>query len=257
MDFGINILSIIPVRAKPDDRSEMVSQVLFGETMTRLETYKNWYYIRLVNDNYEGWIDFKQFCKLDEGEFNRINNTVAAITTDLVQLVKNTHKSYVFPLLIGSSLPAFEGSSFKIGNVVYEFNGDIADLVISQKKLCEYAMLYLRTPYMWGGRSPFGIDCSGFVQMTYKLNGVCLPRDASQQAMQGETINLAEEAEPGDLAFFDNAEGKIIHTGMLLNSNKIIHASGEVRIDNFDHQGIFNRELNKYTYNLRIIKRIL
>jgi gamma-D-glutamyl-L-lysine dipeptidyl-peptidase len=115
----------------------------------------------------------------------------------------------------------------------------------------------LNSPYLWGGKTPFGIDCSGFTQMAYKLAGIKLRRDAWQQAEQGHTINLLEETEPGDLAFFDNDEGNIVHVGIILRDHKIIHAAGKVRIDSIDHYGINNKELKKYTHKLRLIKRMV
>ena len=117
--------------------------------------------------------------------------------------------------------------------------------------------MYLNAPYLWGGKTPFGIDCSGFTQMVYKLNGFALPRDAYQQAEIGETLSFVEEAEPGDLAFFDDDEGNIIHVGMVLEQGTIIHASGKVRIDALDHQGIYNKELKNYSHKLRLIKKII
>jgi cell wall-associated NlpC family hydrolase len=128
---------------------------------------------------------------------------------------------------------------------------------MSTKGIIENAYMYLHSPYLWGGRTPFGIDCSGFTQMVYKLAGIRLKRDASQQAEQGTLINLIDEARQGDLAFFDNEEGRIIHVGIMLPNNKIIHASGKVRIDSIDHHGIYNLETKKYTHNLRIIKRFV
>jgi cell wall-associated NlpC family hydrolase len=119
------------------------------------------------------------------------------------------------------------------------------------------ALLYLNAPYVWGGRTPFGIDCSGFVQMVYKMKKIKLLRDASQQASQGEVISLLGEAEPGDLAFFDDAEGKITHVGLLIDRSHIIHCSGKVRIDVLDHEGIYNEAVQKYTHKLRLIRRIV
>ena len=112
-------------------------------------------------------------------------------------------------------------------------------------------------PYLWGGKSTFGIDCSGLTQQVYKLGGYELPRDAYQQAELGEVLSFVEEAEPGDLAFFDNADGKIIHVGIILGDYKIIHAHGKVRIDPFDSNGIFNTDSQKYSHKLRFIKKVI
>ena len=119
------------------------------------------------------------------------------------------------------------------------------------------AFYFLNSPYLWGGRTPFGIDCSGFVQIAARLSGISLPRDTQEQAEEGEIINLISEAKPGDLAFFDNIDGRIIHVGIILENGQIIHASGKVRIDTIDHQGIFNEESKKYSHQLRVIKRII
>ena len=127
----------------------------------------------------------------------------------------------------------------------------------AKDNLIQTAFLYLNTPYLWGGKSPFGIDCSGFTQMVYKLNGYRLLRDASQQATQGEALSFIEESEAGDLAFFDDREGNINHVGIIMPDNYIIHVDGKVRIDRLDHTGIFNREKRNYTHQLRVIKKII
>ncbi len=170
---------------------------------------------------------------------------------------------------MGSSLPGLEAQYFTINGESYMFEGQVSDStqleeaqspqerIAAKQGLTEDAMLYLNAPYMWGGRSPFGLDCSGFVQMVYKLKKIKLLRDASLQATQGEVVNLLEEAEPGDLAFFDNEEGNITHTGMLLDRYRIIHASGKVRIDAVDHEGIYDEKQGKYTHRLRLMKRIV
>ena len=149
--------------------------------------------------------------------------------------------------------------TFYIGEEKYVFEGQISNNneTPNRKVILENAMMYLNSPYLWGGRSPFGIDCSGFVQMVFKAVGVKLLRDASQQATQGETISFLSEAQQGDIVFFDNEEQQIIHVGILLGNNKIIHASGKVRIDIIDHEGIYNVDTKKYTHKLRLIKKLV
>jgi cell wall-associated NlpC family hydrolase len=136
------------------------------------------------------------------------------------------------------------------GTTLVPGNNHVPDIV-------ELAASYLKTPYLWGGRSPFGIDCSGLTQMVFKMLGIKLRRDARQQAEQGHVINLLAEAQAGDLAFFDNDEGNIVHTGILTENGQIIHASGKVRIDPIDHHGIYDKNIGKYTHKLRIIRRML
>jgi len=159
---------------------------------------------------------------------------------------------------MGSTLPFYSNKSLSFGGNKYSFEGNT---VLASAKRPEnitlQAQLYLNSPYLWGGKSPFGIDCSGLTQIVYKMCGYQLRRDANQQAEQGETISFLEECKPGDLAFFDNEDGKIIHVGIITHGNNIIHASGKVRLDKLDHQGIFNGETKKYSHNLRLLKRIV
>jgi hypothetical protein len=261
MDFGICLLSVIPVRSRPSDLAEMVTQLLFGELLVVNETKKNWLYIRILNDNYEGWVDEKQILRLKEAEFNRLKDLNPYFVSDLVEIIQNQTSKEIIPVVIGSSIWKNEDSKFLIAEEEYIYTGQLVKTQISEKIkpeiILEYAMSYLGAPYLWGGKSPFGIDCSGFVQVVYMMHGIQLPRDASQQAMVGEDISLLEEARAGDLLFFDNEEGQIIHVGIVLNDRKIIHASGKVRIDLIDHQGIYNQKLKKYTHKLRLIKRVI
>ena len=127
---------------------------------------------------------------------------------------------------------------------------------MKKSEIVHKAFLFLNTPYLWGGKTPFGIDCSGFTQLVYKLCGHTLLRDAKDQATQGEVLSFIEESEPGDLAFFDNEEGVITHVGIIMQDYFIIHASGKVRIDVLDHSGIYNTDTKKHTHKLRVIKRI-
>lgn len=257
MSHGICHLSVIPVRAENAHRSEQISQLLFGETFTIIEELNDWLRIRCACDGYEGFIQRSQSSNLSLIEFNELERNKPFLCYDLVQVLVN-HQS-ITSILLGSRLPWFRSGACRIGTHNFNFEGSARQpdiQLFNGRTVVENAFMYLNAPYLWGGRSPFGIDCSGLSQMAFKLSGIQLKRDAWMQAENGETIHLLDETQPGDLAFFDNAEGKITHVGILTAKNRIIHASGQVRVDSIDHQGIFNTDLRKYTHNLRLIKRI-
>lgn len=252
--FAICNLSNIPLRIEPNDRSEIVSQVLFGEHFCIIETDRQWSKIRLHYDNYEGWIDSKQYQQITEDQYNRLSNLPIELNSDLVEYISTTTNS-LLPITLGASVTFL--NDFEINTLGFIFEGLKISGQHPKSNLVQTAYMYLNAPYLWGGRTPFGIDCSGFTQMVYKLNGYKLERDAAQQATQGEVLSFIEESEPGDLAFFDNEEGSIIHVGIMLEDNYIIHASGKVRIDRLDHLGIYNAETNRHTHRLRVIKKII
>lgn len=290
--FGICNLSIVPCRKEPSDKSEMVTQLLFGEHFQLLDSKGNWQLIRIAYDGYECWIDKKQFLPLSGKTYSEIKESGTAITTDLLQIAfpKNKEQEHI-PLVLGSSLPKYKDKSFFLGKEKHSFDGEITfpykrkNSSSEKTGLTEVATWYLNSPYLWGGRSPFGIDCSGLTQMVFKINGIKLKRDAWQQAEQGKALSFLEEAQTGDLAFFDNEDGKIVHVGIVTPSlpiaigtspkgkessplqgglpagqagleKRVIHASGKVRIDKLDHHGIYNEEMKKYTHRLRVVKRI-
>ena len=252
--FGICNLAMIPLRFEPSDRSEIVSQILFGEHFEILEQVKQWTRIRMQFDDYEGWIDFKQLQLITEVDFNKLSSEPIVLNGDLIEYI-TTESNSLIPIPLGSSLTFLNHKEIISSNFSFEFS--IFFGIKSKSSLLETAFMYLNAPYLWGGKTPFGIDCSGFTQMVYKLNGYKLLRDASQQAAQGEPLSFIEESEPGDLAFFDNDEGNIIHVGIMMEDNYIIHASGKIRVDRLDHLGIFNAETNKHTHKLRVIKKII
>jgi hypothetical protein len=258
LKYGICHLSNVPCRLEPADTSEMVSQLLYGETVKIYEEKKkDWRRAITAFDNYDCWIDIKQVTIITEEEFNAINSDF--VSSELVDVVGKEGSKIVTPISFGSTLPNLKNSTINFAEEDFSFDGGYVDTSIEIPKgnLIGNSMMYLNAPYLWGGRSPFGVDCSGFTQVIYKLNGFKLPRDASQQAEIGETLSFIEESESGDLAFFDNEEGNIIHVGIMLENNRIIHASGKVRIDKIDHQGIFNIDTNTYSHRLRLIKKIL
>lgn len=258
MKFGICLLSVIPVRSEPSDKVEITTQLQFGELVVINENRSNWIKIRNVYDNYEGWVDQKQIIEITENEFHLLNQAPVQYTKDLVEVV-HSESGELIPVLFGSTIRNSRDNKFQINDMKFSFGGQLSILGTNPNpnSIIEDAMLLLNAPYLWGGKTPFGIDCSGLTQLVFKVNGIELLRDAAQQATQGETISLIDEAELSDLVFFDNEEGKIVHVGLLIEKNKIIHASGKVRIDSIDHHGIYNQELRKYTHNLRLINRLV
>ena len=253
--FAVCNLSLVPVRKEPSDKSEMVSQLLFGEMIEIINKQDNWRKVKMLYDGYIGWLDKKQIVPITDDEIQKIKNGKQVISGDLVQITI-WNGNQICPVVLGSSLPMYNNHKFFIGSTEFIFDGNVVTANLPDiSRLVENAYMYLNSPYLWGGRSPFGIDCSGFTQMVFKLCGISLLRDTVQQVEQGATINLIEESKAGDLAFFDNAEGKISHVGMIIPGNQIIHASGKVRVDRIDHQGIYNEESKSYSHNLRVIKR--
>lgn len=244
------------MRAEPTDRSEMVNVVLFGEAFEILERQPKWIKIRLQHDGYEGWIDPQMCTLIPEEEYERIRTSPKYFNSAIASEIKDEN-GRVFSLTKGACFPGMEGKEVKIGPHRFHFNGPFQNSAKDRNTLIETALSYTGTPYLWGGRTTFGIDCSGFTQMVYRMNGIYLPRDASQQAKKGTTLSFLEECQPGDLAFFDNAEGAIVHVGIVMEDYKIIHASGRVRIDTLDHSGIYNEELGKHTHKLRVLKSLI
>jgi hypothetical protein len=252
--FGICNLAIVPLRLEPNDRSEMTSQVLFGEHFKILEQTAKWSRIELAYDDYNGWIDNKQFDFITEDAYNRLNNSPLVLNGDLIEYI-TTPQNSLLPVPLGASLSFLDHAD--INTQQFLFEGLKVSGQNPKQSVVDTAFMYLNAPYLWGGKTPFGIDCSGLTQMVYKLNGHTILRDASQQATQGEALSFIEESEPGDLAFFDNEEGRIIHVGIIMEDNYIIHAHGKVRIDRLDHLGIYNTDTQRHTHKLRVIKKII
>ncbi|WP_265428603.1 C40 family peptidase [Chryseobacterium sp. YIM B08800] len=238
MDKGICIVTVAPVRAENSDRAEIVTEILYGESADILEVNKNWTKIKMHYDGYEGWMDTKQIKPVTEEYL--ANRKVTLITEDFSSVMT----------LDGKTLLSM-GSEVEFPAVASRRSHDIRESIALTAKE------FLNIPYLWGGKSFFAVDCSGFVQLVYKIHNVKMPRDTSQQVEVGDSLTFVEESRPGDLAFFENSEGKIIHVGIMLDNQKIIHASGKVRIDTLDSSGIFNKEMNKHTHKLRVIKSIL
>jgi hypothetical protein len=248
MQYGICNLSIVPLRLEPSNTSELISQVLYGDFFKVLELRKNWSRIRIAFDDFEGWVDNKQYKEILEKEYNHLNQSDQIYSIDLVEFIQ-CNNDELYPIILGSTL---NGLSL----LNHSFDGHSTSDSKTKENIINTSLMYLNTPYLLGGKTPFGIDSSGFTQMVYKLNGYSLLRETVQQATQGDVLSFIEESEPGDLAFFDNAEGNIIHVGIIMKDNYIIHVHGKVRIDRLDQSGIYNTEKNIHTHKLRVIKKI-
>ena len=264
MNYGICALSTLPVRAEPTDRAELVTELVFGECYSILLVQGAWQQVRIAADQYVGWMDAKQHAPVSAAYFAAWQAQDHPRSLDLVQIVSDADSR--LPVILGARLPFFDGMTLRLGERQLFYNGAATNPLnghgphgTPEKRLAlllKVAQQYLKAPYVWGGKSLFGVDCSGLMQQLFGLIGVQLPRDAHQQAALGQTVHFVSQACPGDLAYFDNAEGRIVHVGLVLDEQRLLHASGEVRIDPLDHNGIFRRDQQKYSHQLRLIKRI-
>ncbi|WP_333851733.1 C40 family peptidase [Epilithonimonas sp.] len=235
MNKGICNVSIAPLRADSSDKSEIVSQLLYGESADIIEVKDNWTKIITHYDNYEAWMDTKQISPVSD-EF---------VTSRKRNLVKEPFQS---TMTESGKVLLSMGSEVNFETTAPTRGRDLSESIVNCAKE------FLNVPYLWGGKSFFGIDCSGFTQIIYKIHGIRIPRDTYQQAEIGDALTFIEEAKPGDLAFFENKDGRIHHVGIILADQKIIHAHGKVRIDSLDTSGIFNKDQNKHTHKLRFIR---
>ncbi len=254
-DKGICLLSVAALRKAADHRSEMVSQLLFGDLVKVIDIKNDWLHIEMAEDNYLGWVAKNQLHLLDEADYTALMQSRRMITASFMGTVRVKALEERFAISAGSTFFQNNKGVMVIAGSVFEYDGTLLEAEHRKQQLTDFALRFQSTPYLWGGRSAFGLDCSGFTQLIYKMAGISIPRDAAMQAQRGETVHLISEAEPGDLVFFDNEEEVITHTGILLDESTVIHAHGKVRIDKIDHHGIFNADIRKYSHNLRIIKR--
>ena len=235
--YGICHLSVIPVRIDSTSKSELVTQIIYGEFFKVIKNNEKWFYIESIDDNYKGWINHSQFKEISKFDFKKLKKTEPVILNNLFSEVDTENGK--MSITIGSKI----SSSFVL-------NHKLKLKTNCKNSIIENSMKFLNSPYLWGGRTPLGIDCSGFTQQVYKLAGYQLLRDANQQAEQGKEIKL-KNSKPGDLAFF--GKNKVTHVGILLNNNKIIHAFGSIRIDYLNEIGILNSDSNNLTHHLKKI----
>ena len=263
MSYGICLQMSVPMRAADTHSAEMVSQLLFGETYTLLETTRDWLRIRTTDCDYEGWISAKQHTGMSDEEFAQYGSIPHYRVSRQFLYLRDTQTSIIFPIALGSQFPMPQDGIFQLGGRTFAVELPEEKPLLhhegvteQQERLLTIAFQYLNAPYLWGGRTPAGIDCSGFVQNVFAGIGIQLPRDASQQVNCGENVDFIQETRIGDVAFFLNEEGNIVHTGIICGYQQIIHSSGCVQINTLDETGIFHHGLKRYTHQLRIIKRL-
>ena len=252
MEYGICNLAVIPMRAEPREASEMTSQILFGEIFEITEWKENWVKIITTFDNYTGWIGRLQFSMLGHMAYRRLKQAPPPFTQRAVTQAWKLSSNSILYLPMGSALAFLEGTTCHIGNEKFEIIGEIGE----KENLALTASSFLNAPYLWGGRTHFGIDCSGFTQAVFKAQGINLLRDAGMQYEQGYVLDSLAEVHTGDLAFFNNKEDKIVHVGILLSNDRIIHSSGKVKIDSIDKKGIYSEDQKRYTHQLKLVKRM-
>lgn len=252
MKYAICSVAAAPMRKEDSHRSEMINQLLFGEMMEVLETKGEWYRIKTQYDLYEGWLTHHMITEVDKQIATAPQQFVA---TDLINPVTLPDQLINAPM--GSFLVGLDEETQLLWDMQSRYHGAYRNITqpLNLDLLWRTALAWINAPYLWGGKTFMGVDCSGFVQTVFKVLGIQLWRDAYQQAEQGEAIADLETSKTGDVVFFQNENGRITHVGILLHKEQIIHASGKVRVDKIDQKGIINNENGKRTHYLHSIKR--
>jgi gamma-D-glutamyl-L-lysine dipeptidyl-peptidase len=258
IEYGVCRLAVVSVRKEPSHLTEQVTQLLFGDHYEVIDRSKDkkWLLIKIATDHCEGWIDAKQHHEISHEYFEQINTADFKITTEITAWI--LYKKNPLSIVMGSIVPISASELFKMEEQ-FAFNGDSKSM--GQRRDYEFmksiAMRYLHAPHQWGGKTPFGIDASALTQMIFKIAGYPLLRTAAQQALQGKEVKMFTEAKPGDLAFFHDKDGKVTHTGIIIDEDRIIHSDGRVRIDHLMEEGILNAESKVFTHTLAGIRHIL
>ena len=248
------------MRAEPSEKSEMVSQLLWGETFRVEGQLDSWLRVSSHHDRYVGWVNSLMVSLLEDERWEREVSVPYHVSAAALGVAVNEKTGERAFIPMGSLLYRYseESLTFALLHDTFRLEAAAEPLPGGRRAaIAAAALRLLNAPYLWGGRTVLGVDCSGLAQLAYKAAGLSIPRDAAQQAEKGETVSFLDSAQPADLAFFDNEEGKITHVGILLGEGKVIHASASVRVDSIDSEGIFSKAQNRYTHKLRVIKRMV
>jgi len=254
MKYAICTVAAAPVRKEPAHRAEMTNQLLFGEVMQIGEEKDEWFQIKSLYDHYEGWLTHHLITGVEAAVAEAPLQYVATALTNPVTSINE-----LINAPMGASLTGLDEETRLLWNHQYKYHGTYRTVpaTYSNDLLLRLIQQWLNAPYLWGGRTFMGVDCSGFVQVVFKVLGIPLLRDASLQITQGNEVENIAAAQTGDVAFFANEQGRIVHVGIVLHGNKIAHASGKVRIDALTEQGIIHADTGRQTHRLAAIKRFV
>ena len=258
---GIALHSIVPVRAEAREGSEQQTQMLFGELCSVLEEKPRWMRIKLESDGQEGWVDAKMICPMKPEEYASYGNAYksSAMVSYPMTYAVSENNGQTIPLTAGTRLTYYSNGRFEVLGVGFRIEPGMVisePLEMNQENLLQAVRFFLNVPYLWGGKNAMGVDCSGFTQVVMSLFGRHLLRNASEQATQGIEVENLSLSQSGDLAFFDHDDGKISHVGIIIDSERIIHCSGRVKVEKLDSIGIFCAETGDYSHHLVRIRRI-
>ena len=238
---AIVLHSVVPVRAEAREGSEQLTQMLFGELCTVLEEKPRWNRVKLALDGQEGWVDAKMICPMKSEEFKSYSlayKNAAMVSVPMTYAVSENNGQTI-PLTAGTRLTNYKDGRFEVLGVGFRIDPNmvaVQPLEMNEQSLLQTVRFFLNVPYLWGGKNAMGMDCSGFTQVVMSLFGKKLLRNASEQATQGKKISDLKKVQAGDLAFFDHEDGKISHVGIVIDSERVIHCSGRVKVEKLDRR---------------------
>lgn len=288
---AVSLHSVVPVRTEASETSEQITQMLFGEICTIEEQKTRWIRVKLALDGQMGWVDAKMIATLSTDEYKSYSAALkaAAYVAFPMAYAVSENNGQTIPLTAGTRLTNYHNGHFEVLGVGFRIDAGMVltkPLEMTQPNLLQSVRFFLNVPYLWGGKNALGMDCSGFTQTILSLFGHKIPRNASEQVTQGRLISRLSSSKAGDLAFFCHyeeaatqeitnnlkqqstetnaiARQKITHVGILIDSERIIHCSGRVKIEKIDTTGIFSVEQSdtahpdgQYTHRLLSIRRL-